>query len=135
MLIPILDAMRQKTADSEGKFLMLEGIFGSCSDQYPSLRHLADLKNIDRYLSAICDVRDSKSAAMKTFRLDDEKVMIWLKKKVDVFVGKFECIPALVESIAYTESLPEACRSGKLSIFFYLTEASSRGCSGRGMVD
>ncbi|KAG0321641.1 Ribonuclease H2 subunit B [Linnemannia gamsii] len=109
MLIPILDTMRQKTAVSEGKFLMLEGIFGSCSDQYPSLRRLADLKNMDRYLSAICDVRDS--AAMKTFRLDDEKVMVWLKKKIDILVGKFGSIPALVESIAYTESLPEACRS------------------------
>jgi ribonuclease H2 subunit B len=119
MLIPILDTMRQKTAVSEGKFLMLEGIFGSCSDQYPSLRRLADLKNMDRYLSAICDVRDS--AAMKTFRLDDEKVMVWLKKKIDILVGKFGSIPALVESIAYTESLPEACRSGKLSIIFSFT--------------
>ncbi|KAF9139785.1 Ribonuclease H2 subunit B [Linnemannia schmuckeri] len=111
MLIPILDTMRQKTADAEGRFLMLEGIFGSCSDQYPSLRHLADLKNIDKYLALVCDVRDSKSASMRTFRLDDEKVMEWLKKKVDVFVSKFETIPALVDSIAYTESLPEACRS------------------------
>ncbi|KAF9540462.1 Ribonuclease H2 subunit B [Mortierella hygrophila] len=108
ILIPILDIMRQKTADAEGKFLLLEGIFGSSSDQYPSLRHLADLKNIDKYLALVCDVR---VAAMKTYRLDDEKVMGWLKKKVEVFVSKFESIPALVDSIAYTESLPEACRT------------------------
>ncbi|KAG9066292.1 hypothetical protein KI688_001513 [Linnemannia hyalina] len=110
MLIPILDTMRQKTADAEGKFLLLEGIFGSSSDQYPSLRHLADLKNIDKYLALVCDVR---VAAMKTYRLNDEKVMGWLKKKVEVFVSKFESIPALVDSIAYTESLPEVCRTGK----------------------
>lgn len=115
MLIPILDAMRQKTADAEGKFLLLEGIFGSCSDQYPSLRHLADLKNIDKYLALVCDVR---VAAMKTYRLDDEKVMGWLKKKVEVFVSKFGSIPALVDSIAYTESLPEVCRTGKLPFSF-----------------
>lgn len=108
MLIPILDTMRQKTAEAEGKFLLLEGIFGTCSDQYPSLRHLADLKNIDKYLALVCDVR---VAAMKTYRLDDEKVMGWLKKKVEVFVSKFESIPALVDSIAYTESLPEVCRT------------------------
>ncbi|KAG0063335.1 Ribonuclease H2 subunit B [Linnemannia elongata] len=108
MLIPILDAMRQKTADNEGKFLLLEGIFGSCSDQYPSMRHLADLKNIDKYLTLVCDVR---VAAMKTYRLDDEKVMGWLKKKVEIFVRKFGSIPALVDSIAYTESLPEVCRT------------------------
>lgn len=118
MLIPILDTMRQKTAEAEGKFLLLEGIFGTCSDQYPSLRHLADLKNIDKYLALVCDVR---VAAMKTYRLDDEKVMGWLKKKVEVFVSKFESIPALVDSIAYTESLPEVCRTGKLPCFFFAT--------------
>ncbi|KAG0275061.1 Ribonuclease H2 subunit B [Linnemannia exigua] len=110
MLIPILDTMRQKTPTSEGKFLMLEGIFGSSNDQYPSMRHLTNLKNIDGYLALVCEVRDS-SPSMKTFRLDDDRVMGWLKKKMDVLVSKFGTIPALVDSIAYTESLPEACRS------------------------
>ncbi|KAF9087433.1 hypothetical protein BGX23_008113 [Mortierella sp. AD031] len=107
MLIPILDTMRHKTADSQGRFLMMEGIFGC--EQYTSMRHLADLKNIDRYLALVCEVRDS--TAMKTFRLDDDKVMTWLKQKMDVLVRKFTSIPALVDSIAYTESLPDACRS------------------------
>ncbi|KAF9918129.1 Ribonuclease H2 subunit B [Linnemannia zychae] len=112
MFIPILDIMRQKTSSYDGKYLMLEGIFGSSNDQYPSMRHLADLKDVDRYLSLVCDVRDSTSSgAMKTFRLDDEKVMEWLKRKMETFVSKFETIPALVDSIAYTESLPAACRS------------------------
>ncbi|KAF9118847.1 Ribonuclease H2 subunit B, partial [Mortierella sp. 14UC] len=112
MLIPILDTMRQRTSTSPGKFLLLDGIFGSSNDQYPSMRHLADLKNVHRYLEVVCEVRDaSGDMSMKTYRLDDEKVMGWLKGKMDKLVGRFEGIPALVESIAYTESLPEACRT------------------------
>ncbi|KAG0203270.1 hypothetical protein BGX28_004411 [Mortierella sp. GBA30] len=99
MFIPILDIMRQKTTDSEGRFLILEDIFES--DQYSSLRNLIQLKYIQRDLSLICEVRDS--SAMKTFRLEDSMVMKWLKRKVEVLVSKFETVAALVNSIAYTE--------------------------------
>jgi hypothetical protein len=54
---------------------------------------------------------------MKTYRLDDEKVMGWLKGKMEKLVDRFEGIPALVESIAYTESLPEVCRTGNICLF------------------
>ncbi|KAF9287205.1 hypothetical protein BGZ68_002097 [Mortierella alpina] len=107
MFIPILDIMRKKTQGTEGRFLILEDIFES--DQYASLRQLIQLQHIERYLRLVCEVRDS--SALKTFRLEDAKVMSWLKRKVEVLVNKFEMVPALRNSIAYTESLPEACRS------------------------
>ncbi|KAF9937880.1 Ribonuclease H2 subunit B [Mortierella alpina] len=107
MFIPILDIMRQKTQNTEGRFLILEDIFES--DQYASLRQLTQLQHIERDLRLVCEVRDS--SALKTFRLDDAKVMSWLKRKVDALVNKFEMVPALRNSIAYTEALPEACRS------------------------
>ncbi|KAF9914457.1 Ribonuclease H2 subunit B [Lobosporangium transversale] len=106
MFIPILDIMRQKTIDSEGRFLTIDTIFES--DQYTSLRHLSQLHKIELSLALVCEVRGS--SIMKTFRLDDDKTMKWLKQKVELIVNKFESVPALVESIAYTESLPEVCR-------------------------
>lgn len=110
MFIPILDIMRKKTQGTEGRFLILEDIFES--DQYASLRQLIQLQHIERDLRLVCEVRDS--SALKTFRLEDAKVMSWLKRKVEVLVNNFEMVPALRNSIAYTESLPEACRSGKV---------------------
>ncbi|KAF9106362.1 Ribonuclease H2 subunit B [Mortierella sp. AM989] len=106
MCIPILDIARRQTSESEGRFLSLEDIFES--DQYTSMRHLSQLDKMDQYLALICDVQDS---AIKTFRLDDSLVMTWLKRKMEVLVNKFGSVTALTDSIAYTESLPEACRS------------------------
>ncbi|KAF9349736.1 hypothetical protein BGX34_001629 [Mortierella sp. NVP85] len=111
MCIPILDIMRQRTNESEGRFLGLQDIFES--DQYTSLRHLAQLNKIDQILAVVCDVRESTITGdkRKTFRLDDDRVLAWLKRKVQALVDKFPSIPALMNSIAYTESLPEACRT------------------------
>ncbi|KAG0261253.1 hypothetical protein BG011_001232 [Mortierella polycephala] len=109
MFIPILDIMRQKSTESEGRFLMLDDIFES--DQYTSLRRLRQLQNIERDLAMVCEVRDS--SALKTFRLDNNMVMTWLKRKVESLVNKFGSVTVLVDSIAYTESLPAACRTGK----------------------
>ena len=110
MFIPILDIMRKKTSESEGRFLTIEGIFES--DQYTSIRRLLDLNRVQSSLELVCEVRDPKSSTT-TFRLEDEKTMIWLRKKVEVLVNQFATIPVLVDSIAYTESLPEECRKGK----------------------
>ncbi|KAK3808466.1 MAG: ribonuclease H2, subunit B [Benniella sp.] len=111
MCIPILDIMRQRTSESEGRFLGLQDIFES--DQYTSLRHLAQLNKIDQILAVVCDVRESTITGdkRKTFRLDDDRVLAWLKRKVQALVDKFPSIPALMNSIAYTESLPEACQT------------------------
>lgn len=113
MCIPILDIMRQRTSESEGRFLGLQDIFES--DQYTSLRHLAQLFRIDQHLALVCHVRESTvmGGGSMTFRLDNERTLAWLKRKVQVLVDKFSSIPSLVNSIAYTESLPPACRTGK----------------------
>ncbi|KAF9202528.1 Ribonuclease H2 subunit B [Haplosporangium sp. Z 27] len=107
MFIPILDIVRRKTIESEGRFLSLQDIFES--DQYTSLRHLSQLSKVEQYLALVCDVQDSSS--IKSFRLNDDLVMIWLKRKVETLVNNFDSITALVDSIAYTESLPPACRT------------------------
>ncbi|KAI1300552.1 hypothetical protein EDD11_006097 [Mortierella claussenii] len=106
VFVPILDIVRQKSSESQGRFLTVDSIFES--DQYTSLRHLAHLHQVEKHLSLVCQVQES--ASMNTFRLDDEKTMGWLKRKVELLINKFPSIPVLVDSIAYTESLPEICR-------------------------
>jgi len=90
--------------------MTVDGIFES--DQYSSLRRLADLAKVQTYLELVCEVRNSSSTD-KTFRLEDTKTMSWLRKKVEILVSQFASIPVLVDSIAYTESLPEDLRKGK----------------------
>ncbi|KAF9998391.1 Ribonuclease H2 subunit B [Entomortierella chlamydospora] len=107
MFIPILDIVRQRTSESEGRFLSIQDIFES--DQYTSMRNLSQLSKVEQYLALVCDVQDS--VTVKTFRVDDSRVMDWLKRKMEALVSKFESVTALVDSIAYTESLPAACRS------------------------
>ncbi|GJJ71193.1 ribonuclease H2 subunit B [Entomortierella parvispora] len=107
MFIPILDIVRKKTKESEGRFMTVEGIFES--DQYSSLRRLTDLAKVQTYLELVCEVRNASSTD-KTFRLEDEKTMAWLRKKVEILISQFASIPVLVDSIAYTESLPENIR-------------------------
>ncbi|KAG0221491.1 Ribonuclease H2 subunit B [Mortierella sp. GBA43] len=110
MCIPILDKIRQRTDESEGRFLALQDMFES--DQYTSLRRLTQLDKLDQHLALICEVRESTLAGTgKSFRLDDQRVLTWLQRKVQVLVDQFLSIPALSNSIAYTESLPEACRT------------------------
>ncbi|KAF9436227.1 Ribonuclease H2 subunit B [Entomortierella beljakovae] len=107
MFIPILDIVRKKSNDNEGRFLSLDDIFDS--DQYTSLRRLSQLSRIEAHLAQICDIRDSFST--KAYRLNDDNVLVWLKSKVKSIVDNFSSIKVLVSSIVYTESLPEACRS------------------------
>ncbi|KAG0078637.1 hypothetical protein BGZ92_001392 [Podila epicladia] len=76
MFIPILEIARQQTSGSTGRFLVVDDIFES--DQYTSLRHLAQLDDVEKHLAQICEVRDG---SLKTFRMDDERAMAWLKKK------------------------------------------------------
>ncbi|KAG0267047.1 Ribonuclease H2 subunit B [Actinomortierella ambigua] len=111
MFIPILEIMRQQTSESQGRFITLDSLFDS--DQYTSLRHLAHLNHVEKHLDLVCEVRDS---GMKTYRLDDDKVMAWLKKKVEHLVAKFSTSTALVESVSYTESLPEECRQEAITL-------------------
>ncbi|KAG0319393.1 Ribonuclease H2 subunit B [Dissophora globulifera] len=108
MILPILDIMRQQTAESQGRFLVLHDIFES--DQYTSLRHLALLHRIEDFLSLVSEVRTGSMDRAKTFRLDDAKALAWMKQKVQVLVDRFESVKTLTDAIAYTESLPDACR-------------------------
>lgn len=55
MFIPILEIVRQQTSGSAGRFMVVDDIFES--DQYTSLRHLAQLHNIEKLLAQICEVR------------------------------------------------------------------------------
>ncbi|KAF9378274.1 Ribonuclease H2 subunit B [Podila verticillata] len=76
MFIPILEIVRQQTSGSAGRFMVVDDIFEN--DQYTSLRHLTQLHSVEKLLAQICEVRDG---SLKTFRMDDERVMAWLKKK------------------------------------------------------
>ncbi|KAG0043945.1 hypothetical protein BGZ83_010827 [Gryganskiella cystojenkinii] len=70
MFIPILDIMRKKTPESEGRFLTVEGIFES--DQYTSLRRLLDLARLPSFLELVCEAITQSSLRLVTSYLSDD---------------------------------------------------------------
>ncbi|CAG8648050.1 1880_t:CDS:2, partial [Cetraspora pellucida] len=85
LLIPILDNCRKKNSEFQGLFLSLDDILDN--PEYPSLMRLSSISSISLYMDWICD---SKESPTKVYRLNDEKVMSWLKKKVTNILPKFD---------------------------------------------
>ncbi|CAG8791154.1 33709_t:CDS:10, partial [Racocetra persica] len=85
LLIPILDDCRKKNLEFQGRFLPLDDILDNL--EYPSLTRLSSISSISSYMDWVCDSQES--LANKVYRLNDEKVMNWLKKKVTNILSKF----------------------------------------------
>ncbi|CAG8637152.1 28596_t:CDS:10 [Dentiscutata erythropus] len=86
LLIPILDNCRKKNSEFQGLFLSFDDILDN--PEYPSLTRLSSINNILLYMDWICDSKELLDN--KVYRLNDEKVMNWLKKKVTNILPKFD---------------------------------------------
>lgn len=86
LLIPILDNCRKKNSEFQGLFLSLDDILDN--PEYPSLTRLSSISNISLYMDWICDSKELSTG--KVYRLNDEKVMNGLKKKVTNILSKFD---------------------------------------------
>jgi len=71
LLIPRLNKLREK-----GSFVPVEAVF--IDSEYPGYRHLKDCKNL--HFESICDIE--KVGNEQFIRLNDEKLILWLKEKV-----------------------------------------------------
>ncbi|CAG8465225.1 7756_t:CDS:10 [Paraglomus brasilianum] len=98
VLIPILDTCRRKTSDSNGLFIPLEDILDG--EQYPSLPKLSVLNNIEKYVGWVCDCQVMNSGKV-VFRLNDEKVMAWLKLKISHILSNFDSFNSLKQLIQH----------------------------------
>ncbi|CAG8524727.1 5349_t:CDS:10 [Paraglomus occultum] len=98
VLVPILDTCRRKTSDSNGLFISLEDILDG--EQYPSLPKLSALNNIEKYLEWVCDCQVMNSGKV-VFRLNDEKVMNWLKAKISHILSNFDSFNSLKQLIQH----------------------------------
>ncbi|KAG9284636.1 hypothetical protein G9A89_004678 [Geosiphon pyriformis] len=100
VLLPILDSRRKKTTESEGKYLELDEILESY--EYPALSKLRSLKNIETFIEWICDIQDYKFRD-KVYRLNDVKVIEWLKAKISSLVTRFDDFDSLDKLIKLGE--------------------------------
>ncbi|CAG8522742.1 7469_t:CDS:10 [Diversispora eburnea] len=80
LMIPFLENSRRKNLESPGFFLTLEDILDNTD--YPSTTRLLTINNILTYMEWICDG--------KVYRLNDDKMMKWLKGKVTNLLSKFD---------------------------------------------
>ncbi|KAJ3044819.1 Ribonuclease H2 subunit B [Rhizophlyctis rosea] len=86
LLLPLLDESRKKTPDKPGRYVSLDDVL--YNDQYPSLSRLSSLHALEAKLTTIADVQDVGGS--KFWRLNDEKVVGWLKAKATLLLSKFD---------------------------------------------
>lgn len=80
LALPFLANARAKGKDQKGYFIGLSQIIKSA--EYPELSILRGMCK-SAQLALICDVKDGWDATSKVYRLSDEKLLGWLKKKTD----------------------------------------------------
>ncbi|KAI9276975.1 ribonuclease H2, subunit B [Phascolomyces articulosus] len=99
--LPILENARK---ESDDKFRILDDIFSFNQDEN-NLAYLLRLKGFQEQLTHLCDTQEV-AQDMHVYRLNDQKALTWLQKKVDQLVPKFDTISLLKSSI--TEDLEKA---------------------------
>ncbi|RHZ75290.1 hypothetical protein Glove_216g70 [Diversispora epigaea] len=87
LMIPFLENSRRKNLESQGFFLTLEDILDNID--YPSTTRLLTINNMLTYMEWICDGKDINLDS-KVYRLNDDKMMKWLKGKVTNLLSKFD---------------------------------------------
>ncbi|CAG8648079.1 3814_t:CDS:2, partial [Acaulospora morrowiae] len=87
LMLPILDVCRRKNSESQGFFHTLEDML--FNQDFPSMTRLSSVNNISTYLEWICDSQDLNQEN-KVYRLNDDKLMNWLKTKVTNILSNFD---------------------------------------------
>ncbi|ORX89767.1 hypothetical protein K493DRAFT_410247 [Basidiobolus meristosporus CBS 931.73] len=98
LLIPILEAAREEKSGSEGVFRQLDDVLGETS-----YRHIAELPGIMEQLKNICDYKVIIDT-VQVYRLNNEKVLAWLKRKVEMILDHFSSLPGLSQQILFLDS-------------------------------
>ncbi|KAJ3151302.1 Ribonuclease H2 subunit B [Geranomyces variabilis] len=99
LLLPILHAKRRQTAECAGAFLSLDDLLYDAAA--PNLARLGDIPHLEEKLLVVCSVT-APTPDMRFFRLCDEKVVAWMRGKVDRIVAKFASY-ALLAALASGE--------------------------------
>jgi len=89
LALPLLERGRKKTSDHDGYFLQLDQLLPTSSFPPSLLRHPSFTDSI----ATICQKRDGWDSAV--WRLDDEKVVSWLRAKMQRMRQTFKTIPSL----------------------------------------
>ncbi|KAK9721884.1 hypothetical protein K7432_003069 [Basidiobolus ranarum] len=101
LLIPILETSRQETHESGGVFQQLDDILSN--EEEFSYRHITELAGIDQQLNHICDSK-AITDTIHVYRLNNEKVLTWLKCKVEMILEHFDSVPGLNQLILFLDS-------------------------------
>jgi len=109
LLLPRLEQVRGKKESGEGVYVDKLQIF--MSDDNPNLRYVEGCKYCD--LSIICDVKGDEE--QKCYRLNDEKVINWLRHKVDQISEKVATLPGSMQLVRSQASGYRSKKDEKLS--------------------
>lgn len=104
ILIPILDKARRKTTESDGVYLPISDL----AETFPAALELCrvlSLSSVTSRIASLCDVQSCGSDIL-VYRLSDEKVITWLKSRVDKIVDKFESLRVLKRLSSKYTSIP-----------------------------
>ncbi|KAI9015050.1 ribonuclease H2, subunit B [Gaertneriomyces semiglobifer] len=104
VLLPILESLRNTSAESAGRYLTLDDILHS--DEYPHLQRLTVIHDLAQRLKSICDCTEP-SPNVVFFRLNDGKVLAWLNGKMNKLQARYEQYKALEALRAADKELDE----------------------------
>ncbi|OZJ05668.1 hypothetical protein BZG36_01408 [Bifiguratus adelaidae] len=100
ILLPVLTKRRQKarreSADISGMFLTFDDILDD--SQWTNLWRLRQLRGIQVQLRCICDVKEV-APEMSVYRLNEDKTIVWLRKKVQHLCSHFSSVPVLMDEL------------------------------------
>uniref|UniRef100_A0A6B2L8U7 Ribonuclease H2 subunit B n=1 Tax=Arcella intermedia TaxID=1963864 RepID=A0A6B2L8U7_9EUKA len=100
LILPRLqEARRKKNSVDEGFYVDTNEIFLNAESPYHNLKYLKDSKNCN--LGVLCDVK--VSGDNEYYRLNDDKVIEWLKRKVDQIADKIKSYPE-IHPLAFSRS-------------------------------
>ncbi|KAI9591534.1 ribonuclease H2, subunit B [Syncephalis fuscata] len=94
ILLPILIQCRRQTGDSLGVYCSQQDILEAVANGQGSV--LNSLPQLDQSLCQICDTQDV-SGYTTVYRLNDQRVITWLKHKIDRIVQHFDNFTTLIQ--------------------------------------
>ncbi|KAI8048965.1 ribonuclease H2, subunit B [Syncephalis plumigaleata] len=92
ILLPMLVQCRRQTSDSLGVYCSQQDILDSMGDEHGQL--MACLPSLVYSLDRICDTQVIPGYD-KVYRLNDERVIAWLKYKIERIVNRFDSFTTL----------------------------------------
>ncbi|KAI8822392.1 ribonuclease H2, subunit B [Fimicolochytrium jonesii] len=126
VLLPLLDARRKQTDAAAGQYISLDDLL--FSEEYRDLSRIGGIEDLADRLAAVCDTT-SPTPDLVCVRLNDEKVVRWMKAKCQRILENFDNYELLDSVRSGEEGLEvEQIKTSRLRVAIRLLSEYLRPC-------